>query len=97
MQLEAAIGAAQCDAQRRAGQIPARLSGTRIAQPRPALSSAIAAAIEPFVGDVIAKMVVICALLRDVTQCAGTALQARLRGGRESGIPEKRLEGFREK
>lgn len=75
-QLEAAVGAARCDAQRRAGRILARLSSTRIAQPHPALASAITDAIEPFAGDVIAKMVVICALLRDVTQYAGTALQA---------------------
>jgi hypothetical protein len=65
--LEAAIDVARREAQRRAERLLARLSGTPIAPPHPALASALAAAIEPFAGDVIAKMVVICALLRDVT------------------------------
>jgi len=37
------------------------------ASPPPAMAMKISAAIEPFVGDVIVKMLVICALLRRVT------------------------------
>jgi hypothetical protein len=37
------------------------------APPPPALAAWIGAAVEPFVGDVIVKMLVICAFLRRVT------------------------------
>jgi hypothetical protein len=39
----------------------------RAALPPPALAAWISAAVEPFVGDVIVKMLVICAFLRSVT------------------------------
>jgi hypothetical protein len=63
--LEAAIATAVQAAERRARRLLARLSAAEIAPPP--LATTIATAIEPFVGDVIAKMVVICALLRDAT------------------------------
>jgi hypothetical protein len=60
-----AIERAQRAALARADRLPLRLGGTA-ARP-PALSTKISTAIEPFVGDVIVKMVVICAFLRRVT------------------------------
>lgn len=65
-QLDVAIGSARRDAQRRAARVLRQL-GNEVA-PLPSLASVIAAAIEPFVGDVILKMTVICALLRDATR-----------------------------
>jgi hypothetical protein len=49
----------------RADRLPVRLGGS--AAPPPALAARISAAIEPFVEDVIVKMLVICAFLRRVT------------------------------
>jgi hypothetical protein len=63
--LAAAIQQAQRAALARADRLPVRLGGS--AAPPPALAVKISAAIEPFVGDVILKMVVICAFLRRVT------------------------------
>jgi hypothetical protein len=64
--LEAAIGAARQAAETRARHLLARPGTAEIAPP-PTLATTIATAIGPFVDDVIAKMVVICALLRDAT------------------------------
>jgi hypothetical protein len=63
--LAAAIRQAQRAASARVGRLPVRLGGS--AAPPPALATRISAAIEPFVGDVIVKMLVICAFLRRVT------------------------------
>jgi hypothetical protein len=60
-----AIQRAQRVALVRADRLPLLLGGT--AAPSPALATRISTAIEPFVGDVIVKMVVICAFLRRVT------------------------------
>lgn len=67
-QLATAIGTARQEAQRRGARLRAGRDGGRLAPPPPALAAAVAAAIEPFAGDVIAKMVVICALLHDATR-----------------------------
>ncbi len=64
--LASAIQQAQRAALARADRLRIRLSGAA-ALPRRALAGAISAAIEPFVGDVIVKMLVICALLRRAT------------------------------
>jgi hypothetical protein len=56
-------------AQTRANRLLVRL-GDSATPPSPALRTAISAALEPFVGDVIAKMVVICAFLRQATEGA---------------------------
>ncbi len=60
-----AIERAQRAALARADRLAGQLSGT--ATLPPALATNISAAIEPFVGDTIVKMVVICAFLRRVT------------------------------
>ena len=60
-----AIERAQRAALARADRLPVLLGGT--AALPPALATRISTAIEPFVGDVIVKMVVICAFLRRVT------------------------------
>jgi hypothetical protein len=65
--LAIAIQQAQRAALARADRLPVRL-GSSAAPPPPALAARISAAIEPFVGDVIVKMVVICAFLRRVTE-----------------------------
>ena len=61
--LASAIQQAQRAALARADRLRIRLSGAAALPPR-ALAGAISAAIEPFVEDVIVKMLVICALLR---------------------------------
>jgi hypothetical protein len=63
--LATAIQQAQRVALARADRLPVRLVGS--AAPAPALAARISAAIEPFVGDVIVKMLVICAFLHRVT------------------------------
>ena len=63
--LSAAIQQAERAALARADRLPVRLVGS--AALPPALAAKISAAIEPFVGDVIVKMLVICACLRRVT------------------------------
>ncbi|HEY4044887.1 MAG TPA: hypothetical protein VGM32_23990 [Rhodopila sp.] len=60
-----AIERAQRAALARADRLAVLLGGT--AAPPPALATRISTAIEPFVGDVIVKMAVICAFLRRVT------------------------------
>ena len=62
--LEAAIADAVAKARARAGAMAGRIAGPR---PDPAMAETIRTAIEPFAGDVIAKMVVICAILRNAT------------------------------
>lgn len=64
--LAIAIQQAERAALVRADRLPVRLGGSA-APPPPALAARISAAIEPFVGDVIVKMLVICAFLRGVT------------------------------
>jgi hypothetical protein len=66
-QLTRAIDRAQRLARTRADRLLVRL-GDSATSPSPALRAAISVALEPFVGDVIAKMVVICALLRQATE-----------------------------
>jgi hypothetical protein len=63
--LATAIERAQRAASAGVDRLACRLSDT--ATPPPALATRISTAIEPFVGDAIVKMVVICALLRRVT------------------------------
>jgi hypothetical protein len=63
--LETAIADALTKARAKAGHLATRLRAPAV-DPMIA-TAAIRAAIEPFAGDVIAKMVVICALLRAVT------------------------------
>jgi hypothetical protein len=63
--LASAIQQAQHAASVRAHRLVVRLDHS--ASPPPATAMKISAAIEPFVGDVIVKMLVICALLRRVT------------------------------
>lgn len=63
--LAAAIEQAQRAALVRADRLSVRLGGS--AAPPPELAAKISGAIEPFVGDVIVKMLVICAFLRRVT------------------------------
>jgi hypothetical protein len=63
--LATAIRQAQRAASARVDRLPVPLGGSTA--PPPALATRISAAIEPFVGDVIVKMVVICAFLRRVT------------------------------
>ncbi|MBR0664665.1 hypothetical protein GXW71_09905 [Roseomonas hellenica] len=60
-----AIRAMRGEAERRAAVIKLHLG--RAALPSPAIGPAVTAAIEPFVGDAILKMTVICALLRSAT------------------------------
>jgi hypothetical protein len=62
--LAAAIQQAQRATSVRADRLLVRLAGS---PPPPAQAAAISAAIEPFAGDVIVKMLVICAFLRRVT------------------------------
>jgi len=62
--LEGAIADAVAKARSRAGAMAGRITGPR---PDPAMAETIRTAIEPFAGDVIAKMVVICAILRNAT------------------------------
>jgi hypothetical protein len=66
-QLTRAIDRAQRVAQTRADRLLVRL-GDSATPPSPALRTAISAALNPFVEDVIAKMVVICAFLRQATK-----------------------------
>ena len=73
--LEAAIQQAQRAASARADRLPVRLGGS--AAPPPALAARIRAAIEPFVGDVIGKMVAICAFLRRVTAWGRFGIRAK--------------------
>ena len=54
-------------ARARAAHVALRLGDRSVAGPEPDVGAAIRAAIEPFAGDVIVKMVVICALLRAAT------------------------------
>lgn len=65
--LDGAIADAVAKAGTRAAGIAGRLP-QHGAAPDAALAATIRTAIEPFVGDVIAKMVVICAILRNATQ-----------------------------
>jgi hypothetical protein len=65
-QLATAIEQAQQAVLVRADRLLARLIDSAAAPP-PALGAWISAAIEPFAGDVIVKMLVICAFLRRVT------------------------------
>jgi hypothetical protein len=62
--LATAIQQAQRAASVRADRLLVRLAGS---PPPPAQAAAISTAIEPFAGDVIVKMLVICAFLRRVT------------------------------
>jgi hypothetical protein len=62
--LATAIQQARHEASVRADRLLVRLAGSA---PPPAQAAAISAAIEPFAGDVIVKMLVICAFLRRVT------------------------------
>jgi hypothetical protein len=62
--LATAIQQAQHAASVRADRLLVRLAGS---PPPPARAVAISAAIEPFAGDVIVKMLVICAFLRRIT------------------------------
>jgi hypothetical protein len=64
--LAEAIGKAQRAVQSHADGLLARLID-QAPSPPPALAAWISAAVEPFVGDVIVKMLVICAFLRRVT------------------------------
>ena len=64
--LSAAIDQAQRAVQSHADGLLVRLLD-QAAPPPPALAAWIGAAVEPFVGDVIVKMLVICAFLRRVT------------------------------
>jgi hypothetical protein len=73
--LEAAIQQAQRAASARADRLPVRLVGS--AAPPPALAAKIRAAIEPFVGDVIGKMVAICAFLPRVTASGRFGIRAK--------------------
>jgi hypothetical protein len=61
-----AIDQAQRAVQSHADGLLVRLIG-QATPPPPALAARISAAVEPFVGDVIVKMLVICAFLRRVT------------------------------
>jgi hypothetical protein len=61
-----AIDQAQRAVQSHADGLLVRLIG-QATPPPPALAAWISAAVEPFVGDVIVKMLVICAFLRRVT------------------------------
>ena len=63
--LAAAINQARRKALARAERLLVRLGGS--ASPPPALAEAISSAVEPFVEDVIVKMLVICAFLRRAT------------------------------
>jgi hypothetical protein len=63
--LATTIQQAQGAALARADRLPVLLGGT--SAPPHALATRISTAIEPFVADVIVKMLVICALLRRVT------------------------------
>jgi hypothetical protein len=64
--LSAAIDQAQRAVQSPADALLMRLTD-QAAPPPSALAAWISAAVEPFVGDVIVKMLVICAFLRRVT------------------------------
>ena len=64
--LAAAINQAQHKALVRADRLLVRLGGSP-SPPSRVLAAAISSAIEPFAGDVIVKMLVICAFLRRVT------------------------------
>jgi hypothetical protein len=63
--LEAAIEDALAKARTQAARLAAQLHAPPI---DPTTAGAIRTAVEPFAGDVIAKMVVICALLRAATR-----------------------------
>lgn len=68
--LEAAIADAVAKGRARAEGLAGRIAGPR---PDAETAAAIRTAIEPFAGDVIAKMVVICAILRAATPWRDTA------------------------
>lgn len=72
--LAAAIEDALAKARTEAARLAARLHAPPI---DPATAAAIRAAVEPFAGDVIAKMVVICALLRAATGLSPTSETGR--------------------
>jgi hypothetical protein len=65
--LERSIADAALKAQARSERLSSRLP----APPSPVLVPAIRSAVEPFVGDAIIKMVVICAMLRKATGAPG--------------------------
>jgi hypothetical protein len=65
-QLASAIGQAQRVVLTRADRLLVRLINSA-AVPPPVLAMPISAALEPFVGDVIVRMLVICAFLRRIT------------------------------
>lgn len=62
--LDRAITEVVVHARARARSLAPRLSAPAAVLPAPATGAAVRAAVEPFTGDVIAKMVVICAVLR---------------------------------
>jgi hypothetical protein len=64
--LDRAIAEASVEAQARAAGLASRLHAPQLDL---STGAAIRSAIEPFAGDVIAKMVVICTLLRTATGC----------------------------
>ncbi len=63
--LDVSIGDAAAKARARAARVAARLPTASAATT--GVAAAVRAAVEPFTGDVLAKMVVICALLRSTT------------------------------
>ena len=65
--LARSIDDAATKARARAARVAVRLGDLSALAPAPDVAVAIRAAIEPFAGDVIVKMVVICALLRAAT------------------------------
>ncbi|MGA8612584.1 MAG: hypothetical protein WB760_12835 [Xanthobacteraceae bacterium] len=65
--LDRSIADAMAKARVRATRVAMRLHDPSAAPIDPTLNDAVRAAVEPFAGDVIAKMVVICALLRAAT------------------------------
>jgi hypothetical protein len=65
--LDRSIADATAKSRVRATRVAMQLHDSSAVPIDPALSDAVRAAVEPFAGDVIAKMVVICALLRAVT------------------------------
>jgi hypothetical protein len=67
--LERSIAQVKAQARTRAERFSSRLPGP----PSPKLAVAIRSAVEPFVGDAIVKMIVICALLRKATPAASAA------------------------
>jgi len=66
-QADGRLPASIADVASNAASISGRLVDSLAPSERPAHAAATKKAVEPFVNDVIARMVVICALLRDVT------------------------------